>query len=106
MQNSMIEKKRRQQPGNCYAATEALYYILGGDEGDWRPQVMRLLNGGSHWFLVHRYHPHVVVDPSRLQFTGQLPAYGDGHGCGFLTKRPSKRAAILMARLTWKEIDE
>lgn len=87
------------QPGNCYAAAEALYHILGGKASGWRPMVLRLNKGATHWWLEHT--SGLRLDPSVQQFVVP-PDYNLGRGCGFLTKRPSKAARKLMAALTWK----
>ena len=86
---------RRYQVGNCYAASEALHHILGRD---WRPMVMRV-RGGTHWFLKHK--TGIVLDPSSKQFA-KTPNYDKARGCGFLTKKPSKRAQALIKTLTFK----
>ena len=87
--------------GNCYAASEALYHILGGLNGYWKPMVMRLPSGETHWFLKHR-GMGMILDPSQKQFK-QRPDYGSARGCGFLTKKPSKRAAKLIQELTYQD---
>ena len=84
--------------GNCYAASEALFHILGGRKAGWKPVVMRVASD-THWFLMHR--SGVVLDPSVKQFR-KRPDYSKGKGCGFLTKKPSKKAAKLIAQLTWQ----
>lgn len=86
------------QRGNCYAATEALYHILGGHGSGWYPMVMRV-RGGTHWYLKHELG--TILDPSVRQFR-EAPDYRKGRGCGFLTKAPSKAARALMEALTWK----
>lgn len=89
--------------GNCYAASEALYHILGGKKAGWTPQVMRLKGGDTHWFLRHK--SGMVLDPSQLQFEKPLDPmnYLMAKGCGFLTKKPSKRARALMEKLTYAD---
>jgi len=52
-------------------------------------------NGGTHWFL-RRYDK--VIDPTVRQFK-RTPLYSRGHGCGFLTRQPSKRAQIIIDRI-------
>lgn len=86
--------------GNCYAASEALYHILGGKRAGWKPMRVRLPDD-VHWFLTHE--SGLIVDPSRQQFGGYLPDYTKAHGSGFLTKKPSKRARKLIKELTWQE---
>lgn len=94
--------------GNCYAASEALYHILGGKLSKWEPKVMRLPSGETHWFLQHKLYG-IILDPSRRQFSRRrcqwtdrwTPKYYTARGCGFLTRRPSKRAKAIIQRLTW-----
>ncbi len=89
---------RNKQKGNCYAASEALFYILGGKQAEWTPQVARI-RGGTHWFLKHS--SGMIIDPSKKQFNKIFP-YKRGTGCGFLTGKPSRRARELIELLTWK----
>lgn len=95
-----------QRRGNCYAASEALYHILGGKRAGWKP--MRFPIQGpdkrmdTHWFLKHT--SGVILDPSVRQFEGRIPDYTEARGSGFLTKKPSKRARKLMKELTWQQI--
>ena len=96
----MPARAMKKHPGNCYAASEAIYHITGADAGPWRPHVMRV-GRATHWFLRHRFTGE-VLDPSVRQFQ-TLPSYLRGRGCGFLTKRPSKAAQDLINRLTYKE---
>lgn len=96
----------QKRKGNCYAAAEALYHILGGKRNGWRPMVMHLKGGDTHWYL--QSNTGWILDPSRLQFPGRHHRPGknywmDGKGCGFLTKKPSKRARKLIKALTWRE---
>ena len=85
--------------GNCYVASEALYHLLGGRAAGWTPMQMRWA-GDSHWFLKHKNG--TIIDPTSKQFT-MLPDYHLARGRGFLTKKPSKRAAALMERILWSE---
>lgn len=87
--------------GNCYVASEAIYHTTGAANGPWRPQVMRLDDSETHWFLRHKVTGE-VLDPSARQFDGALPDYSKGRGCGFLTREPSKRARALIDALTWQ----
>lgn len=86
--------------GNCYVATEALWYILGGRNGQWEVKRIRLPED-NHWFLQHRSYG-TILDPSRLQFGGHYPHYNKAVKAAFLTKQPSKRAAMLIETLTWQ----
>lgn len=97
--------------GNCYVASEALYHILGGPKGWWKPMVMKTKTD-THWFLKHKTLG-IVLDPSRRQFKRRnfnypnmdrwTPDYKLARGCGFLTKKPSKRAKALIKELTWQQ---
>ena len=80
--------------GHCYIASEALYHLWGKERG-YKPQVMRLDNGGTHWFLKKGCH---IVDPTEKQFDKPVD-YSKGRGTGFLTKEPSKRCKILMSKV-------
>lgn len=85
--------------GNCYAAAEALYHILGGKSAGWKPMCMRTKTD-THWFIKH--DSGLILDPSRAQFGGRFPDYSKARGKGFLTKQPSRRAKALMEQLTWQ----
>jgi len=90
--------------GNCYAVTEAAYYILGGKHGEW--EVHRLKIPGekyNHWFLRLKKDKSVLLDLSRLQFNGNPPAYHKSVHTGFLTNFPSKKAVAMMEKMTWQE---
>lgn len=77
---------------------EALYHLLGGKEGGWKPMTVKH-EGDIHWFLMHR--TGVVIDPTRSQFRRE-PPYHKARGRGFLTKQPSKRAKDMMQRMVWQ----
>lgn len=84
--------------GNCYVSCEALYHLLGGKAAGYKP--MRLKHErDTHWYLQHS--SGLIIDPTSSQFKTP-PDYSKGVGCGFLTKRPSKRAALLMTTLVWQ----
>ena len=101
---------RNVKRGNCYVATEALYHILGGKSGAWKPKRMKI-GSETHWFLEHKFW-RIRIDASRLQFTAKQRkkleamfeegSYDKAVGSGFLTKRPSKRARKLIKQLTWQ----
>lgn len=93
--------KNRRQKGNCYVTCEALYHLLGGKDGGLTPMVVRH-EGATHWFLmlsVHNYN--IILDPTVGQFKTD-PPYPKARGCGFLTRKPSKRAQQLMHTLVWQ----
>lgn len=92
------EEPRRR--GNCYVASEAIYHLTGGASGVWRPQVVRV-GRETHWFLRHRLTGE-ILDVTATQFAGTPIPYHRARGCGFLTKKPSRRARALMLQLVWQ----
>lgn len=85
--------------GHCYHATEALYWLMGGRDSDYRPYHVQH-EGDTHWFL--KSSSGDVLDPTVEQFQ-TIPPYSKGRCCGFLTKNPSKRAQEVMRRVADKE---
>jgi hypothetical protein len=79
--------------GHCYVASEALWYALGASAGPYRPHVARQ-GEITHWWL---NGPQGPLDPTADQFPDGFD-YALGHGCGFLTKGISARAAVLLSR--------
>jgi hypothetical protein len=80
----------------CYAASEALYHLLGGKQAGLKPMVMRLEYGQgfrTHWFLLT--NDGQILDPTREQFLSR-PNYEQAVGKGFLTKQPSRKAQQLI----------
>ena len=86
---------RKPTTGHCYAASEALYHLLGGKGAGWTPVRLRH-EGGPHWFL--RHLDGTVLDPTSDQFDTPVP-HTEGVGCGFLTRQPSARAAEIIRRV-------
>ena len=86
--------------GNCYASSEAIYHITGGQAGPWKPETV-WHEGSTHWYLRHR-ETGQVLDVSAWQFQTDVP-YHKGVGRGFLTKAPSKAGMKMIEVLTWKE---
>lgn len=104
--------------GNCYVTCEALYHLLGGKEAGYTPHTLKH-EGDVHWYLVlttqlmetpaqttfahlfHQTQSRVIVDPTVSQFKTP-PDYSKGRGRGFLTKKPSKRAAALMQKMVYQ----
>lgn len=84
--------------GQCYVVSEALYHMLGGKAAGWTPIRMKH-EGTTHWALYHR-ESGVVLDATTSQF--KVPPdqhdYEKAIGCGFLTKKPSKRARALLRK--------
>ena len=98
--------KRR---GNCYVAVEALYHLLGGKKSGWTPAYVKYKND-THWFLCSfpfqvkgELFFSSILDPTRRQFKKGVPYY-KGKCCGFLTRKPSKRARLLMNKILWQEV--
>jgi len=86
--------------GHCYVATEALWYLLRGCEGGWRPKRGQDSTGIVHWWLEN--DKGEILDATAVQYTSQgvEPPYDNGRFGGFLTKEPSKRAKELIRRLS------
>ncbi|WP_315922169.1 hypothetical protein [Mesorhizobium sp. SP-1A] len=91
--------------GHCYAASEAIYHILGGSENGWVPQIVNharwpegLGQGQTHWYLKNK-NTGEIIDATAEQFSPLLVNYENATGCGFLTSAPSKRARIIMDRV-------
>lgn len=80
--------------GHCYIATEAAYHIQGKQEG-YKPQVMRIDENTTHWYLKKGDE---ILDITQEQFPFELD-YSLGRGCGFLTKKPSKRTIRLFGSI-------
>ena len=85
--------------GHCYAATEALYHLLGGKSAGLTPQRARDVHGVTHWWL--KTAAGEILDPTVEQYTfrGEEPPYEKGVGSGFLTREPSKRAREIIRRV-------
>lgn len=97
----LIDRKRCRPRGvspqecHCYHAAEAVYHLAGGKRSGLVP-VSGKLRSGTHWWLRNRKTGE-VVDPT----SGQLPRgydYGKGTPRGFLTKKPSQRAQVVIDR--------
>lgn len=85
--------------GHCYVAAESLWYLLGCD--DWKPMCASYVDEGgkaTHWWLVHR-QTDAIADPTAEQYLPEQPPYHLGKGSGFLTKKPSKRAQVVLTRV-------
>lgn len=80
--------------GHCYIASEALFHLLKDKHKKVKPYVIVFPNGRTHWFLKVNGK---IIDPTAAQFK-TIP-YHLARACGFLTKTPSKRCKILLARI-------
>lgn len=85
--------------GNCYVTSEALYHLLGGKAAGWKPMTCKH-EGDTHWFLKNT--SGLILDPTVSQFQSK-PDYMKARGRGFLTKKPSLRALVLMKKLVWQD---
>ncbi len=86
--------------GNCYATSEALFHLLGGKSAGYKPMRLRVKGEKEcHWFLKHS--SGLILDPTKRQFK-KTPDYSKAIGCGFLTKKPSKRARAMMKKIVWE----
>lgn len=89
---------RHNPKAHCYAASEALYHLLGGKASGYTPQTVR------HEGSVHRFLRHAngsILDPTADQFRTP-PPYHAARGRGFLTREPSKRARTIIQRINMK----
>jgi phage gpG-like protein len=86
--------------GHCYAASEALYHLLGGKEKGYKPMRGKGLNNETHWWIVDKDGNKLDPTAEQFYFVGLKPPYEAGKGSGFLTKNPSKRAQEIIKRIT------
>lgn len=87
-----IHKVIQQPHGWCYAASEAAYHLLGGKASGYVPMVSSYYLDGersTHWWL--RRPDGTMLDITEGQFPYPFK-HSWGRGCGFLTKKPSKKA--------------
>lgn len=92
--------------GHCYAATEALYWILGGPQSDYKTYVLSHLTwpegldeGETHWFL--RNSKGEILDPTAGQFEDVEIDYNKGKYNSMMNypKGGSKRAKEIIRRI-------
>lgn len=88
--------------GHCYVASEALYYFL--DKSLFCPVVASYKSSTgkkcTHWWIANRSGTSIfdlTGEQFKPSFLKQL--YTKGRKSGFLTKKPSKRAKILIHRV-------
>ena len=89
--------------GYCYVAAEACYHLLGGKRAGYLPVRCHFWQGAdrvTHWWLEHQ--DGTRIDPTAEQFGPESPSlasiYSFGIGGGFLTRKPSRRAALVIKR--------
>lgn len=87
---------RHPMGGHCYAASEALYHMLGGKENGFVPMNVQH-EGDSHWWI-RNIENGEDLDPTGDQFQTPVP-YHMGRGRGFLTRSPSARAQEIINRV-------
>lgn len=81
--------------GQCYAAAEAIYHMMGGKEVGLTPMQIQH-EDVSHWYLRWETNGQIFyIDPTSDQFDTKVP-YELGTGRGFQTKGPSKKAQVLL----------
>ena len=94
-QRKRIRKDDHPSKGHCYVVSEAIYHLFGHDLG-FEPQVLRV-GTNTHWYLRNKKYNR-VIDLTAKQFKKKIN-YSKGRYCAFLTKKPSKRAKILLERI-------
>ena len=91
--------RRHRVWGHCYAASEALFHMLGGKKAGYASYHVNV-DGESHWLIKTG---NAVLDPTAGQFAGMqfadLTIQIVSSPCGFLTKQPSTRAAEIIRRV-------
>lgn len=90
-------KDKNKYTGHCYVASE-VYYHLSGEK-------LKSCNikheDSSHWYLVNDKSEIIDITVGQFKTT---PNYSKGRVCSFLTKKPSKRAEILIDRIKKSEV--
>ncbi len=100
------ENKNNSTFGHCYVASEVLFHMLESEMPNrFSPWIGKDDDGVNHWWLVSN-KDGVIVDPTVDQYVsqGKLPPYERGRKFSFLTKKPSKRARVVMERIDLKRI--
>jgi hypothetical protein len=91
----LVEPGDPSTTGHCYIGAESLWNLIGARESGYRPMV---ISGGdwTHWYLANGPK---LLDPTADQLPDG-PPYHQGRACGFLSREPSKRARIVIERVT------
>ncbi len=94
--------------GHCYHSAEALYHLIRGLNLPTKYHAYRPCRGVddqgiAHWWL--QSERGNILDPTVEQYTsrGANPPYDAGRFRNFMTKQPSKRAMVLISRVTLSE---
>lgn len=85
---SLIKKVMGDPTHQCYAASEAAYHLL---DRNYTP-----VRGGGHWWL--RRKDGTILDITAEQYPNGFD-YRMGKGGGFLTREPSRRASVIIAKV-------
>lgn len=100
--------------GHCYIATEALYWMLGGPDGDYKPYVLThkvfpegLDRGETHWFLKNKKNGK-ILDPTAEQFGDIEILYDRGISNGMMNYPVggSNRSKEIIKRIESKGLKE
>lgn len=85
--------------GHCYVASETLYHTLN-DPARYTAACGKDDRGIVHWWIVDKQTGE-RYDATADQYysKGLTPPYDRSRNTGFLTKQPSKRAQVVLARL-------
>lgn len=95
LRNERYRQSENKYAGHCYAASEALYHLLGGKAVGLTPMFIKHENE-PHWFL--KSNSGRILDPTADQFKTKVD-YSLAKGKGFLTSFPSRRAKIIINRV-------
>lgn len=91
----------RPYAGHCYVASEAYFHLAGGASAGLRVAGVRH-EGTQHWWIVGA--DGRVVDLTAEQFVTPVP-YARGRGRSFRTPQPSKRARVVIERVSRSACD-
>lgn len=86
-------ERRTASAGHCYVASETLWHLSGCTLSVCQVEH----ENNSHWFLRDE-QTGAIYDPTADQFATP-PPYASARRRAFLTRQPSKRAAILISRV-------
>lgn len=97
--------------GHCYAASDALYHLLGGKDAGYKPIVATDDTDGTHWWLLSPKGEILDVTAAQYTSVGKTPPYTapDARGCGFSShkdkrgqQQPGKEAREIIRRVQAK----
>jgi hypothetical protein len=105
--------KKNKFCGHCYAASEALYHMMGAKDSGYTPTRAQDADGIVHWWL--QDDEGNILDPTADQYysIGKTPPYSTGRGGGFMSQndeqgkqKPSKRAKEIIRRVKENKADQ